>query len=90
VPRWLFRSERFAETLARSNALKELCAPYYPTLAEAAMRYVLSAPQLSTVIPGMTNPHEVDLNVAYSDGEPFPDELRQRLGAHNWPRNFHK
>jgi hypothetical protein len=32
----------------------------------------------------------VDKNVAYSDGEPFPSELRAQLAEHNWPRNFYK
>ena len=90
IPAWLFRGERFAETLARMEKLKELCAPYYPTLAEAAMRYVLSAPRLSTIIPGMKNPTEVDLNVRYSDGAAFPAELKEQLAAHVWPRNFYQ
>jgi aryl-alcohol dehydrogenase-like predicted oxidoreductase len=90
VPAWLFRGDRFAETLRRVDALKQLCARYYPTLAEAAMRFALSAPQVSTVIPGMLTPAEVDLNVAYSDGEPFPEDLRHALAGHGWPRNFYQ
>jgi predicted aldo/keto reductase-like oxidoreductase len=70
--------------------LKSLCAPYYSTLAEAAMRYVLSARQVSTLIPGMKNRAEVDMNVLYSDGRAFPAELAAQLPAHNWPRNFYK
>jgi aryl-alcohol dehydrogenase-like predicted oxidoreductase len=90
VPAWLFRGERFAQTLRRVDALKKLCAPYYPTLAEAALRYTLSDPQVSTVIPGMLTTGEIDMNVAYSDGEPFPAELEDRLRAHGWPRNFYR
>ncbi|MDX6256747.1 MAG: hypothetical protein QOJ11_3081 [Frankiales bacterium] len=90
VPAWLFRGERFAETLRRVDRLKELCAPYYATLAEAAMRFALSAPQVSTVIPGMLTAAEVDINVAYSDGQPFPTELRDALAEHGWPRNFYQ
>ncbi|WP_428425278.1 aldo/keto reductase [Pararhizobium sp.] len=90
VPVQLFRDERFPETLRRMQALKADCAPYFPTLAEAAMRYVLSAPQLSTLIPGMKNRAEVDMNVAYSDGAAFPDELARKLPVHAWPRNFYK
>jgi len=90
VPARLFRDERFAETLARVTALKSLCAPYYPTLAEAAMRYVLSCPELSCVIPGMANPAQVDMNIAYSDGAPFPAELKSALAAHLWPRNYYQ
>lgn len=90
VPAQLFRGDRFAETLTRVRALKALCAPYYPTLAEAAMRYVLSCPELSCVIPGMLNPEQVDMNVIYSDGAPFPAELKAALAAHVWPRNFYQ
>jgi aryl-alcohol dehydrogenase-like predicted oxidoreductase len=90
VPAQLFRGDRFAETLARVRVLKALCAPYYPTLAEAAMRYVLSCPELSCVIPGMLNPEQVDMNVIYSDGAAFPAELKDALAAHVWPRNFYQ
>ena len=38
-PHTLFRGDRFAETLNRVEQLKELCTPYYATLAEAAMRF---------------------------------------------------
>src|SRR3989338_11598854 len=84
VPAQLFRGDRFAETLARVRSLKALCAPYYPTLAEAAMRYVLSCPELSCVIPGMLNPEQVDMNVIYSDGAPFPAEVKGGLGGPVW------
>lgn len=90
VPRRLFRGERFGETLARVESLKEVCRDHYATLAEAAMRYVLSAAQLTTVIPGMKNAAEVDMNVAYSDGADFPHELKEKLAHHVWPRNFYK
>jgi aryl-alcohol dehydrogenase-like predicted oxidoreductase len=90
VPAWLFRGERFGETLRRVEALKKLCAPYFPTLAEAAMRFALSSPEVSTVIPGMLTAAEVDMNVAYSDGSAFPDELLDALAEHGWPRNFYQ
>ncbi|NTH16613.1 aldo/keto reductase [Agrobacterium rhizogenes] len=90
VPAWLFRGERFPETLRRVNALKALCSPYYRSLAEAAMRYVLSAPELSTLIPGMKNKTEVDMNIAYSDGKEFPAELLEALPEHIWARNFYQ
>jgi len=90
VAHGLFRGERFTDTLARVEKLKTLCAPHYATLAEAAMRYTLSAPQVTTVIPGMRTPEEVDMNVAYSDGAPFPAELLQQLPDHAWPRNYYQ
>jgi aryl-alcohol dehydrogenase-like predicted oxidoreductase len=90
VPAWLFRGKRFEETLTRVEALKKLCAPYYPTLAEAALRYTLSEAHVATVIPGMLTEREIDMNVAYSDGQLFPAELKDQLPAHGWPRNFYR
>jgi aryl-alcohol dehydrogenase-like predicted oxidoreductase len=88
-PHSMFRGERFAETLARLEALKRVTSPHYPTLAEAAMRYVLSAPELSTLIPGMKNRAEVDMNIAYCDGASFPEALARALPAHSWIRDYY-
>jgi aryl-alcohol dehydrogenase-like predicted oxidoreductase len=88
-PHTMFRGPRFAETLDRIEKLKALCRPYYPSLAEAAMRYVLASRELSVVIPGMKSLTEVDMNVVYSDGEPFPDDLRQALPPHGWIRDYY-
>lgn len=88
-PHSMFRGDRFQQTLDRIEKLKALCTPYYPTLAEAAMRYVLSARQLSTLIPGMKNRAEVDMNIIYSDTSPFPRELKSALAAHEWIRNYY-
>jgi aryl-alcohol dehydrogenase-like predicted oxidoreductase len=88
-PHTMFRGDRFAETLKRVEALKALCKPYYATLAEAAMRFVLSEPQLSTLIPGMKNRKEVDLNIAFCDEAPFPEELKAKLAEHLWVRNYY-
>jgi len=90
VPHGLFRGGRFRETLGRVDELKKLCRPHFSTLAEAAMRFALSPPQVSTVIPGMLTPAEVDMNVAYSDGKPFPPELLAPLAELGWPRNYYK
>jgi aryl-alcohol dehydrogenase-like predicted oxidoreductase len=90
VPHQLFRGDRYKETLSRVEALKKLCVPYVPTLAEAAMRFALSSPHVSTVIPGMLTPAEVDMNIAYADGEPLPADLLAQLAGHNWPRNYYK
>jgi len=84
-----FKGWRFEETYNRVEAIKKLVEPYYPILAEAALRYCLSEKAVGTVIPGMANPHEIDLNLAYSDGEAFPEDLKQALAAHAWPRNFY-
>lgn len=89
IPSVMFQGQRFTNTLQRVHALKDLCATYYPTLAEAAMRYVLSESAVSTVIPGMTSRAMVDMNVAFSDGDPFPAGIKAALPAHCWVRNYY-
>ena len=87
--REMFRGERFAETLRRVEELKRVVAPYYESLAEAAMRYVLASPEVSTVIAGMSSSRNIARNVSYSDGQPFPGELRTALAEHGWIRNYY-
>ena len=89
-PHQMFRGDRFAETLARVSALKADTAPFYPSLPEAAMRYVLAHEAVSVLIPGMKTPEEVDMNIRYSDGAAFPADLLPRLTAHEWVRNFYR
>jgi aryl-alcohol dehydrogenase-like predicted oxidoreductase len=85
----MFRGERFTETLQRVEALKQLVSPYYSSLAEAAVKYVLASPEVSTVIAGMSGSRNIRRNVSYSDGEPFPEELRTQLADHAWIRNYY-
>ena len=85
----MFRGERFNETRQRVNVLKEVVEPHYASLAEAAMKYILSHAAVSVVIPGMSNRREVDMNVVYSDGSEFPNELLKQLPAHAWVRNYY-
>jgi aryl-alcohol dehydrogenase-like predicted oxidoreductase len=55
-------------------------------LAEVALRYVLSHPAVSTVIPGMRTVRNVERNAAIGDGEGLPAERVEALKAHRWDR----
>ncbi|MFM6977179.1 MAG: aldo/keto reductase [Micrococcales bacterium] len=85
----LYRDERFAETLERLQPLVQLTKNYYPTLAEAAVRFALSRPQVSTAILGMTTAKRIRENLAFSDGAEFPIDLRGALKEHEWRRNYY-
>ena len=56
---------------------------------EFALRFVLSAPEVSTVIVGMRSTANVDRNTAVSDGRPLPPDRRAVLVRHRWERNFY-
>jgi aryl-alcohol dehydrogenase-like predicted oxidoreductase len=90
IRRKLFRGDRFKTTLERVRRLREVCRPFYPDLAQAALHYCLSDPAVSVVVAGMKTRPEVERNVACSDGKPLPVELLQTLKAHRWVRNFYQ
>jgi aryl-alcohol dehydrogenase-like predicted oxidoreductase len=58
-------------------------------IAETALRYILSADAVSTVIPGMRSVRNVERNVAVGDGRGLPAEQVGKLRAHRWERNFY-
>ena len=80
-----FVPENLVPTVERVEALKPL-VPRGMTLPEMALRYILSNPDVSTVIPGMRKPEHVRRNLAASDAGPLPADLHARLRAHRWDR----
>jgi aryl-alcohol dehydrogenase-like predicted oxidoreductase len=58
-------------------------------MARGALRYILSNPAVSTVIPGMRTPHQVDENTGASDDGPLPPDVVEKLHAHRWVRKPH-
>jgi aryl-alcohol dehydrogenase-like predicted oxidoreductase len=85
-----FRGERLGELTERVNAIAADLGIASDELAEIALRFVLSEPTVSTVIPGMRSVRNVERNVAVSDGRGVPEGWRDRLRAHRWVRNFYE
>jgi aryl-alcohol dehydrogenase-like predicted oxidoreductase len=59
-------------------------------LPDLALRYVLSAPEVSTVIAGMRSVRNVERNAATGDGRGLSPDLRAAIGRHRWERNFYQ
>ena len=55
-------------------------------MADMALRFVLSNPDVATVIPGMRRPANVRANVAASAAGPLPAALLAELRRHRWDR----
>ncbi len=85
-----FRGERKREVEERARKIIEDLAIAPDALAETALRFVLSHPAVSTVIPGMRSVRNVERNCAIGDGHGLPQEHREKLRAHRWPRNFYR
>ena len=80
-----FVPENLQSSVAHADALKPL-APAGMTMAEMALRFILSNPDVSTVIPGMRRSRHVEANTAASDAGPLPPELLAKLRRHRWDR----
>jgi aryl-alcohol dehydrogenase-like predicted oxidoreductase len=80
-----FVPENLAASVDRADALKPL-VPTDSTLPEMALRFILSNPTVSTVIPGMRKLNHVRSNIATSDGRGLPHHLLEQLRAHRWDR----
>jgi aryl-alcohol dehydrogenase-like predicted oxidoreductase len=87
-----FRSEYFAgdmlrKTVERVEKLRPLVEGAASSLARGALRFCLSQPAVSTVIPGMRSVHQADENTAASDDGPLPAAVIQKLREFRWVRN---
>ena len=80
-----FTPEHLDASVTRAERLAPL-VPQGSTMAELALRFILSSPEVSTVIPGMRKAAHVDANLAASDREPLPDDLLRALRRHRWDR----
>jgi aryl-alcohol dehydrogenase-like predicted oxidoreductase len=74
--------ERIAQWAAASRTLAgDIAARDGQSLAQVALRFCLSHPGVSTTIPGMLRPDEVDENAAASDLGPLPADDVARIRA---------
>jgi aryl-alcohol dehydrogenase-like predicted oxidoreductase len=80
-----FNGPNLAATLPRVEALFPL-VPEGSTLASMALRFVLSNPDVATVIPGMRSRPHLEENLAAAAAGPLPADLLAALRAHRWDR----
>jgi len=80
-----FVPENLAASVAHAEALRPLL-PAGVSMADMALRFILSNPDVRTVIPGMRKLANVEANVAAAAAGPLSPELIARLRAHRWDR----
>lgn len=80
-----FTEENLLPSIDRSEALRPLI-PEGSTMPELALRFILSEPAVSTIIPGMRKIRNVEANVSASDKGSLPNDLVERLREHRWVR----
>jgi aryl-alcohol dehydrogenase-like predicted oxidoreductase len=87
-----FVPDNLIPSVERAEALKETLHIWNQehsttiTMPELALRFILTNPNVSTIIPGMRKLSHVEANIAASDAGPLPRELHELLKAHRWVR----
>ena len=84
-----FRDDRKREVQERVRAIVAELGVTEDEIAETALRYILSHPAVSSVIPGMRSVRNVERNMRVGDGRGLPEEQVRLLKNHRWVRNFY-
>jgi aryl-alcohol dehydrogenase-like predicted oxidoreductase len=85
-----FRDDRKKQVAERVDALvRDAGLKDASHLAGLALRFCLSHPAVSTVIPGMRSIDSVEGNVMASGQGPLPASMLQVVRGHVWDRNFY-
>jgi aryl-alcohol dehydrogenase-like predicted oxidoreductase len=83
-----FAGDRLERTVRRVEKIKETVASAEPDLATAALKFALKPAAVSTVIPGIRNERQAELNCHVGSLPPMSDEFEQKLRTHFWRRSF--
>jgi aryl-alcohol dehydrogenase-like predicted oxidoreductase len=85
-----FRGDRKHQVVEHVAALARDLAGVPGTLPEIALRFCLSHPAVSTVIPGMRRVSTVESSARASDAGKLDQTILQTLRSHAWNRNFYE
>jgi aryl-alcohol dehydrogenase-like predicted oxidoreductase len=80
-----FVPENLTSSVDHANALKPII-PKGMDMPEMALRFILSNPDVGTIIPGMRKIKHVQNNIACSDGMGLPKANLEELRSHRWER----
>jgi aryl-alcohol dehydrogenase-like predicted oxidoreductase len=81
-----FAGDRLARTVERVARIEEDVKGSGMTMPQIALKFVLAHPAVSTVIPGIRNVRQAELNTAVSDLPDLSGETLERLHKHLWQR----
>ncbi len=84
-----FRGDRKKEVVAHVAALQADLGDTGESLAETALRFCISHPALSSVIPGMRQIRNVESNMGVSARGPLSEAVLATLARHAWAKNFY-
>lgn len=83
-----FGGDRLGRAIAHAAEIQRDLAGTGYTMPQAALKWVLAHPAVSTVIPGIRSVAQADANCGTSDLPPMPVALVEKLRRHNWRRGL--
>jgi len=81
-----FAGDRLPRTVKRIDKIKAALDYSEPVMATAALKFAMKPAAVSTVIPGMRNERQAELNCGVSDQPAMSDNLEMKLREHAWRR----
>ena len=84
-----FRGDRKKQVVEHVDALKKDLGSQDGSLAEVALRFTITHPAVTTVIPGMRSVRNVERNASVSDKGPVDEPTLAILRRHAWNRNYY-
>lgn len=84
-----FAGDRKRQVVERVDALVRDLGVEKGVLAEIALRFCISHPAVSTVIPGMRKVRNVESSCGVSDKGSLDQKTREVLRRHAWNKNFY-
>lgn len=85
-----FRGDNLRAVVRRVERIRDFVCERHPgmSLAEFALRFCLSHPAVSTVIPGMRNAEQVDQNCSAADGRALDPSELEEVRQFAWRKDF--
>lgn len=85
-----FRGNNLKAVVKKVNEIKEVKDKKYPgmSMPEYALRFALSHAAVSTIIPGIRNVQQAELNTKVSDGNLLTSNEKEELKKFYWRKDF--
>jgi len=85
-----FRGKNLDAVVDRVNRIEAFKNERHPEMSmpEYALRFCLGSPAVSTIIPGIRNPRQAEINIAASDGTALDAQELDELRQFAWRKDF--
>lgn len=87
---WYFRGNRKKEVQEHVQKIWQDVNSDVETMAEAALRYIISFDAVTSVIPGMRSEKNLLANIKSVENGSLSSELLEKLKSHRWIRSYYQ